>query len=469
MSKKNNTPTTLVILGATGDLVSRKIVPAVFRLYRTGQLPDRFRVMGFSRRDLSDTDFREYIRGTLASVEGTSPTLVNSFLGLFYYTRGEFESDAHYADLSQRLTTLDDEWGTCTNKLFYLAVPPKLYETIFRAIATSGLSIPCGGDDGWTRVIVEKPFGSDLQTAKALDELLGKLFKESQIYRIDHYLAKEMLQNILTFRFANNLFENIWDQNSVERIHVRLFEKLGTETRGAFYDSVGALRDVGQNHLLQMLALATMDQPREWGSEAIREKRLKVLKALRQIEHTNMPLQAFRAQYDGYRTSKGVNESSNTETYFKVRTTLDLQRWKDVPVIIEGGKQMHESKKEIRIILKHPTPCFCNLPDGGHHKNEIVIRLEPIEEIEIFFWAKKPGLVFENELRTLHFHLRADKDGERFGEYDRLLLDCIGGDQTLFVSTDEIRAMWGFIDPIANFLDFAILLSFFFSVIKKGD
>ena len=451
ITKKNNTPTTLVILGATGDLVSRKIVPAVFRLYKSGQLPDRFRVMGFSRRDMSDTDFRGYIRGTLASVEGTTPELVHAFLEFFYYTRGEFESEAHYGNLAKRLQSLDDEWGTCTNKLFYLAVPPKLYEMIFRAIAASGLSIPCGGDEGWTRVIVEKPFGSDLKTAKALDELLGKLFKEEQIYRIDHYLAKEMLQNILTFRFANNLFENIWNQESVERVHVRLFEKLGAETRGAFYDSVGALRDVGQNHLLQMLALAAMDQPREWGSGAIREKRLKVLQALKPIKRKEMHTRAFRAQYDGYRESKGVDQASTTETYFKVRTSLDLPRWKDVPVIIEGGKQMHESKKEIRITLKHSTPCFCNLPDGGHHKNEIVIRLEPTEEIEIFFWAKKPGLVFENELRTLHFHLRAgEAHEERFGEYDRLLIDCIGGDQTLFVSTDEIRAMWSFIDPIVS-------------------
>ena len=448
MFKKNNIPTTIVLLGATGDLVSRKIMPAVFRLYKAGQLPDRFRVIGFSRRELSDADFREYIHGTLASVEGTTPELVGAFLELVYYSRGEFETQEHYASLATRLTSLDDEWSTCSNKLFYLAVPPKLYETIFRALAASGLSVPCGGDDGWTRVIVEKPFGSDLHTAKALDELLGKLFKEEQIYRIDHYLAKEMLQNILTFRFANNLFENIWNEGSVERVHVRLFEKLGAESRGAFYDSVGALRDVGQNHLLQMLALATMDQPREWSSVAIREKRLKVLEALRPVGKGEMAAQAFRAQYEGYRNSKGVDETSTTETYFKVRSALNLPRWEGVPIIIEGGKQMHESKKEIRIVLKHPSPCFCNLPDGGHHKNEIVIRLEPTEEIEIFFWAKKPGLVFENELRTLHFHLRAGDEKERFGEYDRLLLDCIGGDQTLFVSTDEIRAMWRFIDPI---------------------
>ena len=450
MFKKNNIPTTIVLLGATGDLVARKILPALFRLYTGGHLPDKFRVIGFSRRELTDQKFRDLVQAALAAHASEKPNAETerSFLEMFYYSQGEFETQERYTMLAKRLSTLDDEWGLCANKLFYFAVPPSLYETIFRAIAGSGLTLPCSIEEGWTRVIVEKPFGSDLNSAKALDELLGKLFKEEQIYRIDHYLAKEMIQNILSFRFSNNLFEGIWDHSAVERVEVKLFEKLGAENRGTFYDSVGALRDVGQNHLLQMLALATMDRPQNFSAEAIREKRLSVLAALTPIHRNDIKDQTYRAQYKGYHDTKGVNAASVTETYFKVRTTLDLPRWNRVPMVIEGGKQMHESIKEIRIIFAHPSPCFCLGDTGAHHQNEIIIRLEPNEEIEVYFWAKKPGLAVENEKRSFHFELRGEGTEAPVGEYDKLLLDCISGDQTLFVSTDEIRAMWRFIDPI---------------------
>ena len=446
---KTNIPTIFVVFGATGDLMQKKIIPSLFHLFEKDILPDRFKIVGFSRRELSDEAFGKNIFQSLTRHKDIKVDACEAFCKIFSYHHGFFDNKAHYSSLAQRLKEIDDAWGICSNKLFYLAIPPQFYKIIFRNLASAGLTKPCSAKEGWSRVLVEKPFGKDLKTAEALDSLLGKLFKEEQIYRIDHYLAKEMLQNILSFRFSNNLFERSWDKLSIDKIEIRLWETLGVEERGSFYDGVGALRDVGQNHLLQILALITMEHPIHFEARAIRKKRSEILNTLVQLSKEEIKRFTFRAQYEGYRTIQGVSPASSTETYFKIRAFLSSQRFRGVPIIIDGGKRLAEQRKEIEISFKHPTPCLCPPGQKEHYTNKVIISLEPEEAITVHFWSKKPGLGFEMEKRTLNFLLREkDKGGQYIEEYEKLLLDAIAGDQTLFVSTDEVAAMWRFINPI---------------------
>lgn len=446
----NNIPTVFVAFGATGDLMRLKVVPALYHLYRKKELPDHFAVIGFGRRAWSDAEFQAHVRTILEAhgTHGEDEAFVQSFISLFSFQEGYAEKPESYAALKKLFDALDAQWKVCANKLFYLAVSPELYEPICTNLAKSHLTDPCSPEEGWTRVIVEKPFGTDYVSARKLDELLATLFKEEQIYRIDHYLAKEMLQNILVFRFSNNLFELNWDKDFIERIEMRLLEEVGVEKRGAFYDGVGALRDVGQNHLLQMLALITMEHPRSFAADDIRNSRAEVLDRLIVPTREAIAKNTFRAQYNGYRAIPGVTADSNTETYFSVRAELTGDRWSGVPMYLEAGKRLGDPLKEIRILFKHPKPCLC--PEGGpHHRNEVVIRMEPKEEIVIEYWTKKPGLTYATEERMFHFLLREKTARVQYTEeYERLLLDCIRGDQTLFISTQEIRAMWRFTDPI---------------------
>ncbi len=449
---KSNIPTILVALGGTGDLMRRKVIPAFFYLFNRGEIPDKFRIVGFSRRDMDDGEFRDYVKGVITAHAGELlfPEKIDSFLRLFQFQKGEFNDKNSYRELKKTIDTCDGEWGVCSNKLFYLAVAPEHYLTIFRNLSESKLSEPCSPNEGWTRLIIEKPFGVDLKTAKSIEKLLTKLFKSRQIYRIDHYLAKEMLQNILTFRFANNLFEVGWGRDLIEKIHIRGMESMGVEKRGAFYDPVGAFMDVGQNHFLQMLSLVTMEHPVRFDAKAVQAKRAEILKKLNVLSKKDIQRHTFRAQYDGYRNIDGVARNSQTETYFKVRATLNTPRWRGVPILLEGGKRLGEPLKEIVITFKHPKPCLCPIGQP-HHTNEVIIRFEPKEEILIEFWSKKPGFTLDTALHMFHFLLREPKAHIPYiEEYAKLLLDCIRGDQTLFVSTDEIKAMWRFTDPILD-------------------
>lgn len=442
-----NIPTILVIFGATGDLVRKKIVPALFHLHQKGELPARFKIVGFSRRDWGHEEYRQFVRAILEK-QGRTENL-ESFLQLFSYAKGDFNEKSAYKNLSAGLQETDASWGICTNKLFYLSVSPEYYPVILKNLASSGLTSPCSPEEGWTRVIVEKPFGIDSKTARRLDELLGKLFKEVQIYRIDHYLAKEMLQNILAFRFSNNLFEKNWSNETIEKIDIRLWEVLGVEERGDFYDPIGALRDVGQNHLLQMLALITMDLPARFVSEDIRKERAAVLKTLDVPFDAQVRARSIRGQYRGYRRIKGVAPNSHTETYFKIRGFFSSPRWSGVPVTMESGKRMGERKKEIVVTFRHPDFCFC--AGKEIHQNRVVFSLEPEERITIRFWAKRPGLKQQMEERTMEFLLRSQESKIQYvEEYEKLLRDCIEGDQTLFVSTGEIEEMWKFTDPFVE-------------------
>lgn len=452
-SSNKNIPTIIVVLGATGDLMRKKIVPALFNLYQEKQLPKLFHFIGFSRRPLSGSDFKEYVKDILnKNPDNSNPAkqkLILSFLAMFGYQSGHLENADDYKNLSAVLGRIDGEWKACSNKLFYLAVPPIMYEPILENLSSSGLTIPCSPEEGWTRILVEKPFGKNLKTSEDLDKLLSSLFKEEQIYRIDHYLGKDMLQNILQFRFSNNLFEDSWNNKCIEKVEIRLLEKIGVEHRGNFYDGIGALRDVGQNHLLQMLALIAMERPESFTAKVIRTKRANILELLNHYLSKEIKKHTFRAQYKGFQSIQGVSPRSTTDTYFKIRAYLNGQRWSGVPFILESGKRMGSSKKEIIVTFKHPTPCLC--PPHTHYKNKIIFRLEPKEEIVMNLFAKKPGLENKIEKREIQFLYKSNNSAVQYVEsYEKLLFDAILGDQTLFASTREIAAMWKFTDPIVE-------------------
>ncbi|HTY40203.1 MAG TPA: glucose-6-phosphate dehydrogenase, partial [Candidatus Paceibacterota bacterium] len=313
-SERATLPTIFVIFGMTGDLAHRKLIPALFHLYRRKLLPSLFQVVGFSRQELTNEEVQKKVRDIIGVPPEDERELVEKFSRLFIYKQGLFEDATGYERLAEYLGQKDGAWRVCSNKLFYLAVPPEYYEPILRHLDKSKLTEPCSPEEGWTRVIVEKPFGKDLETAEALDLLLGRLFREEQIYRIDHYLGKETVQNILAFRFSNSFLAPAWDRRYIERVTIRAWEKIGIERRGEFYEGVGALRDFGQNHLLQLLALIAMEKPATFDAASIRAARLAALRTLRSMTANDIKKRTVRGQYDGYRETKGVSSSSQTET-----------------------------------------------------------------------------------------------------------------------------------------------------------
>ena len=455
MERAAKEPTILVIFGATGDLARRKLIPALFHLFSHDYLPEQFQIVGLSRDDLDHTGFRQFATKIIQEKSHDhTPDQLTAFTQHLHYFGGVFEDASLYTTLAEELSHIDQNQfqAACSNKLFYLAVPPVAYDVIFENLNASGLTIPCGPKEdvppelsGWTRVLVEKPFGKDLTTAQALDAKLGKLFQEEQIFRIDHYLAKETVQNIISFRFANAIFEPVWDHEDIEKVSIEVSETIGVGQRASFYEDVGALRDVGQNHLLQMLALVAMEDPKELSATAIRTERAKVLDALKPIE--NYERQTTRGQYTGYRDEAGA-ATSETETYFRIKAYIENDRWQGVPFILASGKKLAEGKVEITITFKEPVSCVC--PEGDQeHQNVLTIQVQPKEGISLKFWAKKPGLETELEPRTLSFAY-AEGEMERMlpNAYEKVLYDCIRGDQTLFASTPEVTAAWKFITPI---------------------
>src|SRR3989344_9640331 len=447
-------PTILTIFGATGDLTRRKLIPALWHLFQQGRRPAQLLIMGFARREMSHEAFRDEVASCLKKIGSHKK---KSFLNLFYYQQGNFEDAAGYAQLAQFLGKQDGVWRTCANKLFYLAVPPEYYKTIFQQLADSGLTIPCGADEGWTRVIVEKPFGKDEATAQELDETLGRLFKEEQIYRIDHYLGKDTVRNILAWRFSNSFLEPAWNARAVASIHINMSEKLLVGRRAEFYDGVGALRDVGQNHLLQILALFTMEHPGTFEASKIRKARFEVLSALEGMDASDVAKRSVRGQYVGFSKTPGVASGSTTETYFRLEARLNAPAWRGVPIYLEAGKAMENYTFEVVVTFRHPTPCLCPPLDfargkpGIHYKNKLVYRVQPNEGMSMSFWVKKPGTDMVLEEKDFVFDYRDAYKGKGFIDaYAKLLLDAIAGDQTLFVSTQEIAASWKFIDPIVQ-------------------
>lgn len=445
------TPTIITIFGATGDLTERKLIPSLFSLYQKKLLPEKFRIIAYSRRSLPDKVYHEFVTKALKKKKmAYTATELKSFLKQVSYQQGFFDTPESYKSLKKALVKIDmDEFGRCSNKLFHLAVPANYYEVILENLAYYGLTIACSEGEGWTRILIEKPFGKDRKTAENLNQKLGKLFKEEQIFRIDHYMAKEALQNILMFRFSNMLFEPIWNNKYIEKVEVKLFEKLDIEGRGAFYDDIGALRDVGQNHMLRMLALIAMEKPIAVDAGSISKERTQVLKNLKKIEGADVKKYTVRGQYKGYLKEPNIKPNSTTETYFKLETYIQNKRWEGVPFYMESGKAMKEKRTEITIYLKKSESYFCPIDQTCDYQNVIQFTVAPEEGISVCFWAKKPGFNLELEPKTLAFNYQYNaKNQKMVDSYERVLFDCIKGDQTFFTTTEEETASWKFITPI---------------------
>ena len=445
-----NTPSIFTIFGVTGDLAAKKIIPSLWYLFQRGRLPERLSVIGFSRREFSDKEFKDLILEAVKkhadfNIEDKE---IDSFFELFTYQVGTFEDTKAFQSLSDRIAEIESGWNVCANKLFYLAVPPSSYEQIFKNLAGVKLNVPCGGDLGWSRILIEKPFGTDLRSAQKLQSLISTYFKEEQIYRIDHYLFKEIIQGIENFRFSNNLFENAWDNTMIERIDIRLFESIGVEDRGSFYDSVGALRDVGQNHILTMLAAITMEYPLRMDVSEIRKNRATILEKLRPWTEEILRRETLRSQYHNYKNINGVAQNSETETHFALKTEFLHPRWNGILIYMEAGKRMAESRKEIILTLKHPKICFL-CEQGPHEPNRIVFRIEPNDEVIIHFWTKKPGFEKTIEERVFSFFLYEKETKVQYvEEYAKIINAAMEGDQTLFISSDEVLVSWKFTDPV---------------------
>lgn len=439
--------TAFVVFGITGDLARKKIIPALLDLFSRGCLPRDFRVIGYAHSEYTDLALREHVREVIEDKGHDHESgLIDKFVASFTYHRGSFDQVDDYTGLSKALIDLEERSGQCVDRIIHLAVPPKYYEDIFHNLADSGLSLGCTAHGGNTRLLVEKPFGNDLKSAQELDELLGKLFKEEQIYRIDHYLAKESLQNILAFRFSNSLFESLWNKDHIEKIEVYFKEEHDLESRGGFYDRVGALRDVGQNHMLQMLAAVTMEKPPQMAPEDIRSSRHKLLS---QLAFQNSPM--VRAQYEGYRDTPGVENDSEIETYFELGLLINSERFEGVPVIFSGGKALPRDDVRISITFKQLGDCFCGSDhkDSDVHRNKLDFYLKPEDGIAVQFFSKRPGFSSEIEPRVLAFS--HDNDSTYIPDaYERVLYDCYRGDQTLFASTKEVLTSWAIVSPVLD-------------------
>ncbi len=455
-------PCVMVIFGATGDLTSRKLVPALYNLARERRLPAGFSVVGFARRDWNDDTFRQVLlEGVNANSRSgpADPVLWQNFAEGISYVRSDFGEPEGYDRLAEQLRRIDAQRGTGGNRVFYLATPPDTYPTIIQQLGAHGLAHSNGSD--WTRIIVEKPFGRDLESARALNQQLLAVFDEDQIYRIDHYLGKETVQNILVFRFANGIFEPIWSRRYVDHVQITVAESIGVEDRGGYYDKSGALRDMIQNHLMQLLALVAMEPPVVYDANAVRDEKVKVLRAIRPLAAEDVNRFTVRGQYgpggvmgepvNGYRDERGVVATSQTETYVALKLFIESWRWAGVPFYLRSGKRLPRRVSEIAIQFKAaPLMLFDHLPTNDIEPNMLAMKIQPDEGITLKFSSKLPGQASQIRPVTMDFRY-----GSSFGvaspeAYERLLLDCLLGDSTLFTRRDEVEASWSLITPILH-------------------
>jgi glucose-6-phosphate 1-dehydrogenase len=448
----------VVIFGATGDLTMRKLIPALYNIAADGELPPQVAVIGFARRPKTDDDFRKEQEESTRkfSRQQVADEIWNGFSQALYYHQSEFHDAAGYKSLSERLEKIDQERGTGGNRLFYLAVAPDQFEPILKNLKEAGLNQTPEG--GWARVIVEKPFGTDLATARELNAVVQTAFSESQTYRIDHFLGKETAQNILVLRFANAIFEPIWNGRYVDHIQITAAETLGVEGRAGYYEGAGALRDMVQNHLLQLLCLVAMEPPTDLGPDNIRDEKVKIVRSLRRMDAEAIARNVVRGQYaegaingkavPGYRSEEKVKPDSKTETFVALKVQVDDWRLADVPIYIRVGKRLPKSGTEISIHFKKAPAVLFNRESVSLDQNVLVIRIQPDEGISLRMQAKVPGTSLRIEPVKMDFHY-----GTSFGKaspeaYERLLLDAMSGDATLFARRDEVEGAWAFIDPI---------------------
>jgi len=448
-------PCAMVIFGASGDLAKRKLLPAIYTLYREHLVPPNFSVLGFSRSEMSDDDFRSRMREGVEEFGGHVDTATwQKFAPGLRYISAHPHHPEEYARLASVLSALDRERGTGGNRIFYMAVPPSSFLPIVKNLQASGLA---QSEAGWARLIIEKPFGHDLESAKALNLELGKVFREEQIYRIDHYLGKETVQNLLVFRFANGIFEPIWNRRYVDCVQITAAETLGVENRASYYEEAGALRDMVQNHMLQLLTMTAMEPPVSFDADTVRTEKLKVLQAIRPLCGEDAPHCAVRGQYGpgsvdgkkvvGYRQEPGVNPGSNTETFAAIKLHIESWRWAGVPFYLRAGKRLARHSTEIAVQCKQPP---LRLFDGSHAlpPNLIVIRIQPDEGITLRFSAKQPGPATHVRDVNMDFRYATSFGMASANAYERLLLDCMLGDPTLFSTSKFVEVAWSLVTPI---------------------
>ncbi len=456
-------PCAVVLFGATGDLTHRKLMPALYKLAVGGNLPSEYAIVGFARRDWSDDDLRAEFEKTL-SKEGGEPfkEVWPEFASHIVFSPGTFDDLNAYLKLKETLEKLDASHGTRGNRVFYLAVSPEFFPTILAKLGESGLIYPRHQDSPWSRVVIEKPFGHDLESARALNRDVADVLDERQTYRIDHYLGKETVQNILAFRFGNSIFEPIWNRGNVHSVQLTVAEEVGMAGgRGSYYDTAGTIRDMVQNHMMQLLCLVAMEPPVDLSADGVRNEKLKVLQALPHWEPKDVYRNVVRAQYTagsmhgedvpGYLQEKGVKPDSRTDTYLAIRLELNNWRWAGVPFYLRTGKRLPKRATEIAIQFRRPpTELFDPESDGIVGANQLVLRIQPNDEISLALEAKIPGS--RRRLQEVRMDFRY---GTAFASpppeaYERLLLDVMLGDPTLFTRTDEVDNAWRFITQILD-------------------
>jgi glucose-6-phosphate 1-dehydrogenase len=449
-------PCSIVIFGATGDLTHRKLLPALYNLAADGELPPAVTVIGFARRPKSDDDFRKEMEEAVKkySRQTVRDEIWKTFGQSIFYHQSDFADESGFKTLAERLEKIDKERGTRGNRLFYFAVGPDQFEPILKHLKTAGLNQAQEGS--WARVIVEKPFGSDLESARELNRVIHSSFSEEQTYRIDHFLGKETAQNILVLRFANAIFAPLWNRRYIDHIQITAAETLGVEGRAGYYEGAGALRDMVQNHLLQLLCLVAMEAPSDLSADSIRDEKVKVVRCLRRMTVDEVRDDVVRAQYaegaingksvPAYRAEEKVDPKSMTDTFVALRLHLDNWRFWNVPIYMRVGKRLPKSATEISVHFKKAPMVLFNKETND--ANVLVIRIQPDEGISLRIQAKMPGTSFRIEPVKMDFHY-----GTSFGKaspeaYERLLLDAMSGDATLFARRDEVEEAWAFIDII---------------------
>ena len=451
-------PCVMVLFGAAGDLTKRKLVPALFNLVKAKLLPKDFAVVGVSVDDLSLEQFRNQITGFLHS-EDRGTDAWEWFTQRLYYQRGDFADSETYSTLGNRLSDLNRERQIQGNYLFYLATAPKFFAPIIQHLGRTGLSNQETGC--WRRVVIEKPFGHDLDSAKRLNREIKSVLDENQIYRIDHYLGKETVQNIMVFRFDNAIFEPIWNRRYIDHVQITNAETVGVEQRGGYFDNAGTLRDMVPNHVMQLLSLTAMESPAALHADAVRNEQAKVLRAVQPLDSEDVLRRSVRGQYaegspngervSGYRAEPGVSPESRTETFVALRLNIDNWRWAGVPFYLRTGKRLAKRHTEIAIQFK-PTPfeVFRKAPSHESHTNTLVIQIQPVEGISLSFGAKIPGAVLRVGSVDMSFEYSKYFGADAYTGYEVLLYDCMIGDATLFQRADMVEAGWSVVDPVLD-------------------
>jgi glucose-6-phosphate 1-dehydrogenase len=448
-------PCAIVMFGASGDLAKRKLLPALYDLEVHSCLAPRFKLVGFARTEMNDEQFRKEAGEFLPKEASGSVDKLNDFMQHVHYFRGNYDDPASYEALAKRLAELDRSGELGGNRLFYLATPPDIYPKVVEQLGRAGLAKPATSGS-WSRIIIEKPFGHDGASARDLNRKVLGVFEESQVYRIDHYLGKETVQNLLVFRFGNGIFEPLWNRNYVDYVQITAAEKLGVEQRAAFYESAGALRDMIQSHVLQLASLVAMEAPAAFDATAVRNEKLKVLQCIRPFQPNTVQELVVRGQYGpgqidgkdvrGYRQEPGVNPNSATETFVALKLYVDNWRWSGVPFYLRSGKRLGHAVTEIAIGFKRAPHMVFHGEDG--EQNSLVLNIQPDEGISLSFGAKSPGGKMQITPVTMDFKYRQAFGSGSREAYATLINDCVRGEATLFDRADSVEAAWALVDPI---------------------